>query len=120
MDDQFYTTFSFGSLAYLSGSLLLTAAIYFLAVQLRSVLLRLSALALLVCAFSAVVSVVMPGRFGPIGADGQAHFSVWPPHWVDWLALVGAPLALIFAGASACIFVFLRWRHSHLTIPQRD
>jgi hypothetical protein len=110
MDDQFYTTFPFGPTAYLCGWLLLAFAIYFLAVQLRSILLRLSALALLLCAFSALLSQVMPIHFGPAGADGHAHFSVWPPHWVDWLALVAAPVALLFAGGAACVFVLLRWR----------
>ena len=111
MNGQFYTTFSFGPAAYLCGWVFLAAAIYFLAAQLRSILLRLSALALLLCAFSALLSQVMPIHFGPVGADGRAHYSVWPPHWVDWLALVGVPLALLFAGSSACIFVFLRWRN---------
>jgi hypothetical protein len=116
MDDQFHTTFSFGSLAYMCGWIFLAGAIYILAVQLRSVLLRLSALALLVCAFSAVVSQVMPIHFGLVGADGQAHFPVWPPHWVSWLALMGAPSALFFSGVSACIFVLLRSHQSRLTI----
>ena len=110
MDDQFVTSFSLGQIAYLFGWLLLAIALYFLAVQLRSILLRLSALALLICAFSALSSELMPTQFGQIDAHGQAHFAVWSPHWVSWLALVGAPLAVLLAGVSACVYVFLRSR----------
>lgn len=107
----------FFRLASLLGRVaVISAAIYTLAIQLRSILLRVSGFALLVCTFSAVVSEIMPIRFGPVGADGQAHFSVWPPHWASWLALVGAPLALFLAGAFACIFVVLRSRQSHQSV----
>jgi hypothetical protein len=97
------TEFSFGPLVTCVGVLLLAAATFIAAVRVRSWLLRICALSLFVCAFSGAAYLAMPIRISTNGSS-----SIWPEHWVSWLAFVGAPLAMLAAGVAALLFVLLQ------------
>jgi len=101
MSDPFVTSFGLGPLCECAGLVGLTLAAFLAARRCRSALLYLVALCLLVCAFSACVAIAMPIQF---------HGNVWPPHWVSWLALIGAPIALLVAGVAALAFALFRLR----------
>jgi len=103
MQEPFATTFSLGPLFTWIGVLFLATAILIAASRFQSWLLRISALSLFVCAFSGAAYWAMPIQLSINGSTS----SIWPPHWVSWLAFVGAPFAIFVAGAAALVF-FLR------------
>jgi len=99
--EVFSTSFGFGPELVCVGLSCLTIAVYLAARHFKSFLLYISALGFLVCAFSAVASIAMPIQF---------KGNVWPPYWVSWLTLIGAPIAVLVAGVAALAFVVLHGR----------
>jgi len=105
MGEQLTTTFTLGPLLTWVGMLFLTVAMLIAASRFRSWLLRVSALSLLICAFSGAAFWAMPAQLSANGAT-----SIWPAHWVVWLAFIGAPFAVLVAGIAALAFFLVQSR----------